>query len=58
MAVAAWEGSLVVYSLKSMDQLKDELESGGQLLGDRFMPIRSVCTSSITMRERNTDSVL
>ncbi len=58
MAVAAWEGSLVVYSLKSMDQLKDELESGGQLLGDRFMLIRSVCTSSITMRERNTDHVL
>ena len=58
MAVAAWEGSLIVYSLKSVNQLKEELESGGQLLGDSFMPIKSVCTSSITMKERNTDSIL
>ena len=44
MAVVAWEGSFAIYSLKSMDQLKEELESGGKLLGDRFMPIKSVCT--------------
>lgn len=46
MAVAAWEGSLTIYSLKSMDQLKEEVESGGKLVGDQFMPIKTVCTSS------------
>jgi hypothetical protein len=46
MAVAAWEGSLTLYTLKSMDQLKEEIESGGKLLGDRFLPIKTVCTSS------------
>ncbi len=46
MAVAAWEGSVTLYSLKSVDQLKDEVESGGKLLGSRFMPVKTVCTSS------------
>lgn len=47
MAVAAWEGSLTLYALKSMDQLKEELESGGKLLGGRFLPIKTVCTFSM-----------
>ena len=45
MAVAAWEGSLAIYSLKTMDQIKEEVESRGKLSGDRFMPIKSVSTS-------------
>ena len=54
MAVAAWEGSLTVYSLKPMDQLKEEVESGGKLLGDRFMPIKSVRTSGKVLIETGT----
>ena len=44
MAVAAWERSLAIYSLKSMDELREEVELGGELLGHRFMPVKSVCT--------------
>ena len=45
MAVAAWEGSLTLYSLKPMGQLKEEVEVDGKLLDDQFMPVKSVCAS-------------
>ena len=44
MAVAAYSGSLTVYSLKPMAQLKAEVEGPEGLLSDRFLPISSVST--------------
>ena len=40
MAVAACEGSLTVYSLRSMDRIREEVESKDA--NDSFMPILRV----------------
>lgn len=44
MAVAAGEGTLVVYSLKTIEHIRAEIESDGQLLRSKFSPIQEVST--------------
>ncbi|MCJ1378693.1 hypothetical protein MMC17_001792 [Xylographa soralifera] len=39
MAVAATSGSFIVYTLKSMAQLREEVESPAGLLQDKFVPV-------------------
>ncbi|MCJ1282157.1 hypothetical protein MMC26_001480 [Xylographa opegraphella] len=41
MAVAATSGSFIVYTLKTMAQLREEVESPAGLLQDKFVPIKS-----------------
>ncbi|MCJ1431631.1 hypothetical protein MMC27_000986 [Xylographa pallens] len=41
MAVAAASGSFVVYTLKPMAQLREEVESPAGLLKDKFVPVES-----------------
>ncbi|KAL8636433.1 MAG: hypothetical protein Q9228_006169 [Teloschistes exilis] len=40
MAVGASENRLVLYALKSMDEMRQEVETSGQMNARRFMPIR------------------
>ncbi|MCJ1298534.1 hypothetical protein MMC08_001324, partial [Hypocenomyce scalaris] len=40
LAVAACEGSFCLYALKTMDQLREEIESDGGFRQGNFMPIR------------------
>ncbi|KAI4197187.1 MAG: hypothetical protein LQ350_006075 [Teloschistes chrysophthalmus] len=40
MAVGAYEDRLVLYALKSMDEMRQEVQESGQMNARRFMPIR------------------
>ena len=42
LAVASGSGRLILYSLKSMERIRGEVEFEGTLLRDRFNPIREV----------------
>lgn len=42
MAIAAVEGSLVLYALKSMEVLRREVEVAGEILSENFMPVKEV----------------
>ncbi|KAL9578292.1 MAG: hypothetical protein Q9212_005809 [Teloschistes hypoglaucus] len=40
MAVGAYENRLVLYALKTMDEMRQEVQAFGQMNAHRFMPIR------------------
>ena len=42
MAVAAFEGSLVLYALTSMDEMRRDVEVAGDIRGENFLPVREV----------------
>lgn len=42
MAVAAFEGSLVLYALRSMDEMRQDVEGTGDIRSENFMPVREV----------------
>ena len=48
MALASLKGSLTLYALKSMSELKREVEHNGNLYGDRFEPVREVSEPGAT----------
>lgn len=42
MAIAAVEGSLVLYALTSMEVLRRDVEVAGEIRSENFMPVREV----------------
>lgn len=42
MAVAALEGSLTIYGLKTMADIKRETEVDGEICSEKFMPVKEV----------------
>lgn len=42
MAIAAVEGSLVLFALTSMDEMRRDVEGAGEIRSERFMPVREV----------------
>ena len=56
MAVAAASGSFVVYTLKTMAQLREEVESPTGLLQDKFVPVKSVSNFLPTTEIRNSET--
>lgn len=46
MAVAGYENTLTLYSLKSMEQMRHEVEMEENLRYDAFMPIKGVCSKA------------
>ena len=57
MAVAAASGSFAVYTLKSMAQMREEVESPAGLLKDKFVPVESVsgCLPTSGMSDGDTE---
>lgn len=45
MAVAAYEGSFVLYALKPMDEIRRGIEGVGTIHASRFEPVRGVSLS-------------
>ncbi len=42
MAVAAFEGKLILYALETMDDVRKQVEVAGEIQGAKFQPIKEV----------------